>query len=114
MAATRRASRVRKGSSDRLISGGNPMGPPRLRSRLELKSEVHEHFARVVTVEQVEKRLRSVVEALANGLLVNDVPRLHEGCHLREEFRLEVEVIAHQEALHPGARGDQRHEVARA
>src|ERR1700712_3392009 len=113
MAATRRASRVRKGSSDRLISGGNPMGPPRLRSRLELKSEFNEHFARVVAVQEVKKCLRSVVKPLAAGLLVDDVPRLHERSHLREEFRLEVEVIAHEEALHPGACGDQRDEIVR-
>src|SRR5690606_195969 len=77
-------------------------------------SELDDHLSGVVAAQDPEERLEVVLDALDDGLPVLQLARADPGADLLDELRLQVVVVADQEALNAAAGLDEAGEVAGA
>ena len=75
--------------------------------------DVHQLFADVDAVEQPEKRLRGVLEAIGDGLAVVDDARVDPAREAFGRLATAVGEVPDQKTLHAGPRRDQSWELAR-
>src|SRR5690606_13703362 len=83
-------------------------------SELTMPSELDDHLSGVVAAQDPEERLEVVLDALDDGLPVLQLARADPGADLLDELRLQVVVVADQEALDAAAGLDEAGEVAGA
>src|SRR5262249_34601806 len=79
-----------------------------------VRREPHHHLADVVAREEAEKCPRRILEPFDHGFLALEPAGPQPSSHLREELRIEAQVVGDDEALHEHAIADHGKEVARA